>query len=372
MKKINGGITAPQGFQAAGMSSGIKKSGKPDLALIYSVVPATAAGIFTTNQVKAAPVMVSAQQLKYGVAQAIIANAGNANCWTGGRGMQDAWKMVNETAKVLKISPAHVLVASTGVIARPMPMDKVLPGVRRIGDQLSLAGGEDAARAILTTDKNVKEIAVKIGEMTVAGIAKGSGMIAPGMATMFAFITTDAKIAPQLLRKMLVAAAEKTFNMVSVDNCMSTNDCVLALANGLSGETVTDKNARQFYVALEYVCRYLAIEIARDGEGAGKLMTVKVKGAVSEADARQVVKALINSFLLKAAVYGRDKNVGRILQAMGTTSAKVNWGKMRFSWNMGNEEDVITINLGSGKAEMTGWGCDLTEGYVHINAKYHT
>lgn len=372
MKKVKGGITAPKGFQAAGSTAGIKKSGKPDLALIYSDVPATAAAVFTTNQVKAAPIIVSMKQLQGGVAQAIIANAGNANCWTGDRGLKDAWKMAEATGRALTIDPRYVLVASTGVIAYPMPMSKILAGVRQLPWKLSKKGGKEAARAILTTDLRPKEIAIKVGKITIGGIAKGAGMIAPGMATMFGFITTDAEINQPLLQKMLRQAVAKTFNMVSVDNCISTNDCVFVLANGRSGSMVHGQRSRSFYQALEYVCEYLAKAIARDGEGASKLMTVKVSGAASREDARITVKALLNSFLLKAAVAGRDKNVGRILQAIGATAAKVNWDKFKFNWQFGRAEDVIVANLGVGQESATGWGCDLTEGYVKINARYHT
>ncbi len=371
MKIIKGGITAPKGFKASGIAAGIKASGKPDLALIYSEVPATAAGVFTTNQVKAAPIIVSQKQIAGGIAQAIIANAGNANCWTGKKGLKDAWRMVDATASALEISSRYVLVASTGVIGKPLPLQKIETGIPQLLPRLSATGGRDAATAILTTDLRVKEIAVKVGKITVAGIAKGSGMIAPGMATMFAFITTDAEIESQLLKKLLKAAVEKSFNMVSVDNCMSTNDCVFALANGLSKSKVINSNS-DFAKALEYVCEYLAKEIARDGEGATKLLTVRVEGAKSFQDARAVVKALIGSFLLKAAVYGQDKNAGRILQAAGTTRARVHWDKIKFNWKMEKKEDMITVNLAAGKFSATGWGCDLTEGYVKINAHYRT
>ena len=372
MKKVKGGIAAPKGFKAVGIACGIKKSGKPDLALIYSEVPAAAAGVFTTNQLKGNPVLVSMANLKNGVAQAIISNSGNANTWTGKKGLKDAMKMAAETSKALGIASNNVLVASTGVIAKPLPMGKIKPGIRKIAKRLSKAGGKAAARAILTTDRCVKEIAVKVGNITIAGIAKGSGMIEPGMATMFAFITTDAKIDKGLLKKILKNAVNKSFNLVSVDNCMSTSDCVLALANGTSGLRVTGYKLQEFVKAFEYVCEYLAKEIARDGEGATKLMTVKVNGARNEKDARVVIKALIGSFLLKAAVYGRDKNVGRILQAVGSTSVKVNWKKFKFDWKIGAKEDIISVNLGIAGSSAVGWGCDLTEGYVKINAKYRT
>ena len=368
MKKIKGGITAPKGFKASGLSCGLKKSGKPDLALIYSEIPAACAAVFTTNQVKAAPVMVSMSQAKSGICQAIIANAGNANCWTGGRGMRDAWTMVNETAKLLLIDPKKVLVTSTGVIAQYLDIKKITKALPKLVEALSKEGAEAAATSIMTTDTRKKEIAVKVGKITIAGIAKGAGMIAPGMATMHCFITTDAKIESELLQKYLKVAVDKSFNMISVDNCPSTNDCVFVLANGLSQTNA----GKDFVTALEYVCQYLAMAIASDGEGATKLMTVKVSGAKTSEDAKLAAKSIINSFLLKAAVYGKDKNVGRILQAIGATKAMVNWDKFKFNWKMGTKEDVITIDLGVGREKTIGWGCDLTEGYVEINAEYHT
>ncbi|MFH1347421.1 MAG: bifunctional glutamate N-acetyltransferase/amino-acid acetyltransferase ArgJ [Candidatus Margulisiibacteriota bacterium] len=372
MKKIKGGVTAPKGFKAAGISCGIKKSGKPDLSLIVSEVPAVAVGVFTTNQVKGNPVLVSQKHLKNGQAQAIISNSGNANTWTGKKGFKDAYEMAVLCGKQLGLDPRDVLVTSTGVIAKPMPMNKIRAGIKKIGKHLSVAGGRAAARAIMTTDTRVKEIAVKVGDITIGGIAKGSGMIEPNMATMHAFITTDAKISKPLLQKILKTAVNKSFNLVSVDNCMSTSDCVFVLANGLSGLRVAGYRLQVFVQALEYICEYLAKEIARDGEGATKLMTVKVAGAKDEADAGKVVKALIGNDLLKAAVYGRDRNVGRILAAVGSTKARVNWSKFKFNWKIGGKEDIITVNLGVGKISATGWGCDLTEKYVHINAKYTT
>lgn len=366
-------VTAPRGFKAAGIACGIKRSGKPDLSLIYSVVPAAAAGVFTTNQVKGNPVLVSRFHLRKGIAQAIISNAGNANTWTGKKGLQDAFEMVRLTARELGILEKYVLVTSTGVIARPMPMEKVRSGIKKIVPKLSRTGGHAAARAIMTTDTRPKEIAVRVGGATIGGIAKGSGMIEPGMATMHAFITTDAEIDQRLLRKMLKRAVDKSFNLITVDNCMSTSDCVFVLANGLSGSRVASRGSRvKFYNALEEVCVYLAKEIARDGEGAAKIMEVRVEHARSEKEARKVAKAIAGNFLLKAAVYGKDRNAGRILQAVGATSAKVNWEKFKFNWKMGEKEDIISIDLAGGKKSAVAWGCDLTEEYVKINAEYST
>ncbi|MBU0502583.1 MAG: bifunctional glutamate N-acetyltransferase/amino-acid acetyltransferase ArgJ [bacterium] len=372
MKKVKGGVCSPKGFKAAGIYCGIKKSGKPDLSLIVSDVPATAAAVFTTNQVKGNPVLVSAKHIKDGRAQAIISNAGNANTWTGSRGLKDAWEMASLTAKGLGISINDVLVTSTGIIAKPMPMKKIRVGINKIVTKLSSQGGAAAARAIMTTDLRPKEIAVKVGNITIGGVAKGSGMIEPNMATMHAFITTDAAIDKVLLKKILKQAVDKSFNLISVDNCMSTSDCVFVLANGLSKCTVKSGQCTDFVKAFEFVCEYLAKEIARDGEGATKLMEVRVKRAKTEADACRVAKALIGNDLLKAAVYGKDRNVGRILQAVGATTAKVNWPKFKIDWKMGKTEDIITVDLAAGKNSNVAWGCDLTEGYVKINARYHT
>jgi glutamate N-acetyltransferase/amino-acid N-acetyltransferase len=375
MKIIKGGITAPQGFKAAGIACGIKESAKPDLALICSDVPAAAAAVFTSNRVKGNPVTVSIAHLKDGIAQAIISNSGNANTWTGKKGLGDALEMTKLTADNLCILQNDVLVTSTGVIAKPLPMAKVRKGIKKVVKSLSKQGGRQAARAILTTDTRSKEIAVKVGNITIAGMAKGSGMIAPNMCTMHAFITTDAKIEKRLLQKILRNAVDKTFNMVSVDGCMSTSDCVMVMANGQSKSKIQNPKSKQgisFIKSFEYVCEYLAKEIARDGEGATKLMTVKVAGARNEKEARAVAGALTNSFLLKAAVYGRDKNMGRILQALGAAPVRVNWKRLKIDWKIGAKEDIITVNLGAGNSKAVGWGCDLTEGYVKINAKYRT
>jgi len=248
-------------------------------------------------------------------------------------------------------------------------MNKVKAGIKKIVPSLSTSGNKQVIQAILTTDKRPKEIAIKVGGVTIGGIAKGSGMIAPGMATMLAFITTDAKIAGWRLQWMLSEIVAETFNMVSVDNCMSTNDTVIVLANGQSRSWVSEKELRE---GLRYVCEYLAKEIARDGEGATKLLTVKVSEARNYKEAREAVKALVNSFLLKAAVYGKDKNTGRILQAIGATKVRVDWPKFKYDWQIGKAEDIIAVSLAAGKASAIGWGCDLTEGYVKINARYHT
>jgi glutamate N-acetyltransferase / amino-acid N-acetyltransferase len=367
-------ITAPEGFTAAALAAGIKRSGKLDLALIVSEVPAVAAGVFTSNQFKAAPIIVSQKNIKSGLCQAIIANAGNANCGTGKQGLDDAKRMVNETAKTLGIKPEHVLVASTGSIHHFLPMKNIVPAIRPLVSKLSRAGGEAAAQAILTTDTRKKEISIKVDGYTVAGIAKGSGMIHPNMATMFAFITTDAAIPRALLQKFLQQAVDKSFNMTTVDQCQSTNDCVFVMANGMSGVEVKSKKekVKNFYKALEAVCIYLAKEIARDGEGATQLMEVRVSGARSEKEARIAARAIAGSDLLKCAVYGHDHNIGRVLAAAGATCAKLDQSKMKADMKFGKKETIVTCDLGVGKASAVAWGCDLTEGYVKINAEYHT
>lgn len=365
-------MSLPKGYLATGVACGLKKSGKSDLAMIFSEVPANAAAVFTTNQVKAAPVIVSIKHIHRGIAQAIVANAGNANCWTGAKGLRDAYEMASLTAAQLGIEPEKVLVTSTGSIGHPLPMDKVCKGIKAASLKLSKDGLSAAARAIMTTDLTEKRITVKVGKYSVSGIAKGSGMIAPTMATMHAFILTDAAVDQKTLQQVVKAASEKSFNMVSVDNCMSTNDCVFLLANGMSGVKVKGAAVKKFAQVVEKVCTHLAKEIARDGEGATKLLEIRAKGARNSAEAKTAVKALINSFLLKAAIYGKDRNFGRILQALGSTSVDVNWEKFKWSWEMKAKQDVITIDLKAGKAEAIGWGCDLTEGYVKINADYHT
>ncbi|MBI5701487.1 bifunctional glutamate N-acetyltransferase/amino-acid acetyltransferase ArgJ [Candidatus Saganbacteria bacterium] len=373
MKKIKGTITSPLGFMAAGLAAGIKRSGKPDMALIVSAVPAVCAGVFTTNQYLAAPIIVSKQNIKSGLCQAIISNAGNANCGTGKRGMADAKRMVDAAAKALKIDPKHVLVTSTGSIGKAMPMDKVISAIPKIADKVSKKGGHDAVLAILTTDTRAKEIVVKVGGYTIAGIAKGSGMIHPFMATMHAFITTDAKIDRKTLQALLSKAVDNSFNMMTVDQCMSTNDCVFALANGLSGSRVKGQAAiKKFYQALEGVCVYLAEEIARDGEGATQLIRIKVIGARNEKDAKTAARAIAGSDLLKCAVYGKDYNPGRIYAAVGATSAKIDPNKIKCDMKFGGKETIVTCDLGVGRSSANAWGCDLTEEYVKINAHYHT
>jgi len=403
MKRIKGGVTAPKGFYAAGMFSGIKRSHKKDLAIIFSPAVCTAAGTFTANKVKAAPVLVDQQQVKSGRAQAIVANAGNANCCTGAKGLQNAWAMIKATAKGLHISPKHVLVCSTGVIGVQLPIAKVKPGIAELCRQLvkgehSAKGGTDAADAIMTTDVVRKEIAVELNLkgriVRVGAMAKGAGMISPRMhATMLAFITTDAKISAQLLRRTLSDAVEDTFNSTVIDNDMSTNDTVLVLANGMSKVKIGPKSGEyhKFAAALKYVCDQLAQMMVADGEGATKVVVVEVAGAKNTTDAKKIAKAIVSSDLFKCMVFGGDPNFGRMLAAIGYSGAFVKPERIAIDIEgvplvrkgigifsrqaprmMRRKQIRFKINLGVGRAKAKAYGCDMTFDYVRINSKYRT
>ena len=407
MKTISGGITAPLGFKAAGIAAGIKRSGNLDLAMIFSRSPAGAAGMFTSNKVKAAPVNLSIEHLKKGKAQAIVANAGNANACNGASGMVAADKMANRAAKLLKIKKESVLVASTGTIGVPFPTEKVLKGIDILAKKLSKEGGENAARAIMTTDTRKKEIAVAVNiggkAVKIGAIAKGSGMICPNMksyskphATMFCFITTDANIKLPALTKALGGAISDSFNMVTIDNDQSTNDTAFILANGMSCAKeikASGKDFRVFSEALNYVCIFLAKEMARDGEGATKLLEVRVDKAKTLQDARLGAKVVAGSNLLKSAIFGADPNWGRVMAAIGYSGASLDPDKVDVSIcgmkvvksghglsfnkealrkHFSGREVVISIDLNLGRYGAVAWGCDLSYDYVKINAEYHT
>ena len=398
IKEINGSICAPKGFFATGIACGLKKSNKKDLALIYSSTPATSAGVFTTNKVKAAPVLLSQQNLKKGISKAIVINAGNANACNGKQGMIDALEMEHITAQALRIEKNEVLVASTGVIGLPLPIKKIANGIWAASRMINKNSDCNAAEAIMTTDLVKKEIAIEVSfgkgeKILIGGIAKGSGMICPNMATMISVITTDAKISAPLLRKAIKLAALDSFNMITVDNDMSTNDTVFALANGQSGVAISNKEFKLFCDGIKYVCVVLAKMIARDGEGATKFFTMNVNGAASENDARNVAKTIAGSNLFKCAVYGSDPNIGRILAAVGYSNAKVDPNKVdvylnglqmvkkgeqlafdaKHASNMMKEKEMeFTVKLNIGKFNAVAWGCDMTEGYIKINAHYHT
>jgi glutamate N-acetyltransferase / amino-acid N-acetyltransferase len=397
----NGSVTSTKGFKAAGIHCGVKaKTKKSDLALIYSAEPCTVAGTYTLNKVKAAPLLLSRDTVKKSkFVKAVVVNSGNANACTGEAGDIDALEMQKKCADALGIKQQEVLIASTGVIGQKLPIDKIKSGIDKIVPKLSVKGGLDAANAIMTTDLKVKSFAVKVklasGIVTIGSICKGSGMIMPNMATMLAFISTDAKISKAVLYDILYSSVKISFNKISVDGDTSTNDMVLLLANGASGISI-EKNSNdyiQFKEALDAVCIKMAKAIASDGEGATKLVTINVKSAKSEKEADTVAKSIANSPLVKTAFYGEDANWGRILSATGQSGANVDPAKISISFDklavllpgyklvineqkaakiLAKPEITITVDLGNGKEECTWWMCDLSEDYVKINANYRT
>ncbi len=377
----------PKGFEALGKSIGVKKSGKPDFAVIYSDKLCNAAAVYTKNAVKGAPLAITKEHLKDGKAQAIVINAGIANVCTGKKGVQDAGTTAKLAAKELNIKTTDVLVASTGVIGAYLPMDKIKKGVKGIKKQLSKK--HKAAEAILTTDLIEKEVYVKEDNFTIGAIAKGSGMIHPNMATMLCFIQTDADIPSNKLNMMLKKSVDKSFNMVSVDMDTSTSDMCILMANGYAGEV----NESKFQKALDFVCVELAKKIAADGEGATKLIEVIVKNTKDKNSAKKLAKAIVSSNLFKCAVYGNDPNWGRIFGAMGNSGAKfdeskvdvyfadkaivkngvsINFNCKEIKKIMGKKELKILVDLKEGKEKATAYGCDMTEDYIKINADYHT
>jgi glutamate N-acetyltransferase/amino-acid N-acetyltransferase len=391
-----GGVTSAKGFRAGAVYAGIKKKGSNalDLGIVCSDVPCTVAGVFTTNQVKAAPVVLTQQRVAGGMASAVIVNSGCANACTGEVGLKDAEQMAALAAERLGLPPQDVLVASTGVIGKCLPMDKIAAGVKQISP--SADGGHDFTRAIMTTDTVPKEVSVTAGDFTVGGTVKGSGMIHPNMATMLCFLTTDAGVEKDFLKESLLEVVNTSFNMVSVDGDTSTNDMVLVMANGLSqGEVITRESSRAdiFRDALRQVCIYLAKAIARDGEGATKLIEVIVSGAASEADAGQVARTIAGSSLVKTAVHGSDPNWGRILAAAGRSRVKLEVNRLNLDLGdipvvrngqpvafsekavvalLDGKEIFIHLNLNLGGSRAVSWGCDLSAEYVKINSEYTT
>jgi glutamate N-acetyltransferase/amino-acid N-acetyltransferase len=397
---IEGGVTAPRGFRAAGVACGIKAKGGLDLALIASDVPASAAAVFTTNLAVAAPVIVSRRQLaaSSGVVSTIVVNSGCANACTGPDGMAHAETMVREAANATGCDPVAVLVASTGVIGVKLDMTSVTRGIDMAAAALGADGGAAAARAIMTTDPFPKEASIQAsargGVFRVGGIAKGSGMIEPMMATMLGFITTDAQVEPALLQRALKAVCDDTFNAITVDGECSTNDCVFALANGASGVRLGQDEYDVLVRALRGVCEPLAIDIVRGGEGATKLITVRVTGADSDVDARRAARAIANSLLVKTAIHGGDPNWGRLVAVAGRSGshfnlhgAAVRIGPVELftsgvphdelapaaaEYLKGTEID-ISVDMGTGgSGRSLMWTCDLSKDYVTINAEYRT
>ncbi|WP_337615352.1 bifunctional glutamate N-acetyltransferase/amino-acid acetyltransferase ArgJ [Megamonas funiformis] len=400
IKKDTQGVTFAKGFTAAGVKAGIKKSGNLDVAVIYTKTQAVVAGTFTQNKVAAAPVYVSKEVVATGTAHAIVANAGCANACTGQQGLDDAHKMAQIAADELGVNADDVIVGSTGVIGVNLPMDKLEAGIKDAVANLSADGSDNAGRAIITTDTHSKSVTCEFElsgkTVRMGAIAKGSGMIRPNMATMLCYITTDIAIDQALLQKAVSSCVEKSFNMISVDGDMSTNDMVIVLANGEANNAkITEENAdyQIFFDKLMMLCTELAKQIAADGEGASKFLTINVKGAKSFADAKTVGMAIANSPLVKTAFFGEDPNWGRVICAVGYSGADmvpektvVKFGGITIFANgtgatydekalahvMKEKDIVIDIELNMGQEDATVWSCDLSYEYVKINGEYHT
>ena len=380
MKIIKGGVTVPKGFLANGLYSGIKRSGNPDLGLIVSKLPAVTAGVFTKSSIKAAPLVVSMKHIKKGLGRAVLVNSGNANCYTGEAGLKHAQGSTELIAKLLDIGPTDVLVTSTGIIGKPLPYDKIVNAAEALVKGLSDKGGYKFAQSIMTTDLKLKEIAVEIKlggkKVSIGGCSKGSGMVEPNMATMLGFVTTDANISLKMLKVALKRATERSFNSITVDGCMSTNDMVTLQANGLAeNKKIITENAdfKKFYEALEFVCIDLAKKIVYDGEGATKFLTINVKGAASESQARKIAKTIANSALVKTAAFGSNPNWGRVGAAVGSLGInKINEHNMKITFSPFDKKEIaINVDLPLGKASATVYTCDFSYEYVRINGEYN-
>lgn len=400
MKHITGNITAPRGFKACGVEAEVKYKDRLDLCVIYSEVPAKAGAVYTTNKFQAAPILVTKKHLANSMLQGVVVNAGCANACTGEVGLNNAHLMAEKTADLLGLKPVDIAVSSTGVIGVQLPMDKIETGIIKAVQGLSKDGGYMAAKAIMTTDTCPKDITVEMEldgkKVVIGGIAKGSGMIHPNMATMLAFVTTDVAISIPLLQKAVKEISDESFNMITVDGDTSTNDMLLVMANGLAGnQEITDEgeNYQDFVNALKYVCQELAKKIAADGEGATKLIEVQVKSALSKEDARLAAKSICGSSLVKAAFFGEDANWGRIITAIGYSGAEFDPSQVDVylgyiqvvEKGVGlviNEKQAkeylegkklnITVVFNQGNAYATAWGCDLSYDYVKINADYRS
>ena len=394
----SGGVTSARGFHAGATAAGIKKKDALDLGILFSEAPCLATALFTTNRIKAAPVVLSQQRLQSGRAGAVVVNSGCANACTGEQGLRDAAEMAELAAEAIGVSPEGVLVASTGVIGLPLPMELIRAGIDQV--VLSEDGGHELARAMMTTDTLPKETAVAVGvddsEFIIGGVAKGSGMIHPNLATLLCLLTTDATVDIDFLKLALRRAVDVSFNMVSIDGDTSPNDMVLIMANGLAGnETILQDSNRAgaFQQALDQVCIYLAKRIAGDGEGASKLIEVTVSGAPSIAEARLAARTVVSSPLVKAAIHGSDPNWGRIMAAVGRSGVEVAeskidlylgnicvvregrsvpFSKRELLGVLSDSEVPIGLQLNLGTATATAWGCDLSEEYVTINSQYMT
>jgi glutamate N-acetyltransferase/amino-acid N-acetyltransferase len=396
---VSSGVTAPRGFRAAGVAAGIKEEGL-DLALVVADAPCAAAGVFTLSRTSAAPVLVAREQLAPGRARAIVVNSGCANAATGAAGLDDAREMTHLAASALGCRPGEVVVASTGVIGVRLPMEQIRTGIAEAAARLSPEHGKDAARAIMTTDTKPKEASADLTlggvPCAVGGMAKGAGMIAPNMATMLAFFTTDVAIEPALLHRALVSAVGESLNRITVDGDTSTNDCAVVLASGAAGATAVGDEGPDydaFRLALTEVARQLAQKLVRDGEGVTRVAEVRVEGACTQAEADRVARVVAESPLVKTALHGGDPNWGRVLAAVGRSGAEVDGSRVSIwigeVWVAENgvareyeearaaaamEEDPVRvrIHLGGGEAAGWMWTSDLSHGYVDINAHYRT
>jgi glutamate N-acetyltransferase / amino-acid N-acetyltransferase len=381
-------VTAPDGFRAAGVAAGLKSSGVLDVALVVNDGPArTGAGVFTANRVKAAPVLWTQQVVRGGRVDAVVLNSGGANACTGPAGFQDTHTTAEWVALALDVAAGDVAVCSTGLIGERLPVDRLLAGVEAAVPLLTQAGADDAARAIMTTDTVPKQAVAAGGGFLVGGMAKGAGMLAPGLATMLAVLTTDAVVPAEVLDSVLRTATAATFDRVDSDGCMSTNDTVLLLASGASGVTPTED---ELLAAVRAVCADLSHQLVADAEGSSKTIAVEVVRAASEDDAVTVGRAVARSNLLKCAIHGEDPNWGRVLSAVGTTDAVFEpahlavalngvWvcrdgaaGEDRAKCDLSARDVAITVDLGAGEHEATIWTNDLTAAYVHENSAYST
>jgi glutamate N-acetyltransferase/amino-acid N-acetyltransferase len=381
-------VTTPRGFRAAGVAAGLKSSGAADVAIVVNDGPdAAAAGVFTGNRVKAAPVLWSEQVVKGGVVRAVVLNSGGANACTGPRGFSDTHATAEHAAALLAVGAGDVAVCSTGLIGEPLPMDKLLPGVTSAVQALAGDGGAAAADAILTTDSVAKNAVVAGGGWSVAGMAKGAGMLAPALATMLVVLTTDAAAGADALDEALRAATRVTFDRIDADGCMSTNDTVLLLASGASGVEPTPE---ELTTAVTAVCADLAQQLIADAEGATKHITIDVLGAATEDDAVEVGRAVARNNLVKTALFGNDPNWGRILAAVGTTRAAFEPDRVdvaingvwvcrggaaaadRSTVDLRGREVTLTVHLHEGSAAATIWTTDLSHAYVHENSAYST
>ena len=400
MKIIKGGVTAPKGFLAGSASCGIKKSGKTDLALLYSTVPCMTCGTFTTNKVKSGSVILCIRRLKKGASQAVIVNSGNANCCVGKKEIKDAEEITGLIAKELNLKDESVLMASTGIIGRPLPVDKIKRGIKSLAADLSGSNGTNFAKAIMTTDTVYKEIAVEVDikgkSVRIAGAVKGAGMINPNMATMLAFFTTDAAIEKKALNQAFKESIYDSFNRITVDGDMSTNDSAIMFANAEAGNSVIKNNTKSYMIflnAVKFAAKELSRKIILDGEGAMKFIEITVKGAKTDIAAELCARRIANSSLVKTMIAGGDPNWGRIAAAVGSSGADINPWRMdiyfggalvmkngtgtnaprKLLLNIFKKKEIkIAVDLKSGGKSAEIWTCDMTEEYIKINAEYET